>query len=116
MMEKRDNFWSERMVFGALIIGGYLLLLGTVSFFPLPTRAENLVAQGLGALGGALGVIVAAIWKTDKTDRAQTEALTTLAAQGASSATVNVIPPGPGAPMADATISGGATVDPVGRE
>lgn len=115
-MEKRDNFWSERMVFGALIIGGYLLLLGTVSFFPLPTRAENLVAQGLGALGGALGVIVAAIWKTDKTDRAQTEALTTLAAQGATGGTLNVIAPGQGAPPADATLQAGGGPDPVGRD
>lgn len=67
-MNKTD--WiSERMVFGFMIVGGYLGCMMVLTFVSIPKDNLNLISQGVGAFGAALGVIVASIWKTDKTER-----------------------------------------------
>lgn len=67
-MNKTD--WiSERMVFGFMIVGGYLGCMIILTWVPVPKENSQLISQGVGALGTAVGVIVAAIWKTDKTER-----------------------------------------------
>lgn len=78
------NWLSERMVFGLLIIGGYLGCMGALTMFHLPAANLNLISQGVGALGTAVGVIVAAIWKTDKSDRQNADTVSTLASVVAS--------------------------------
>ena len=54
----------ERVGFGIIILGGYILAMGTLAFFPIPQENLQLFSQGIGALGTAVGVIVAAIWKS----------------------------------------------------
>lgn len=74
----RHDWLSERMVFGLLIIAGYVFLMGALVFMKVPSESENLLSQGVGALGTAVGVIVAAIWKTDRTERQNAETLNNL--------------------------------------
>jgi len=54
---------SDKKLFGIVILGGYVLSLGTLAFIPIPQDNLQLFAQGVGGLSGAVGVIVAAIWK-----------------------------------------------------
>lgn len=70
------NRFSERAFFGALIVGAFVLAMGTLAYNPLPGdttgKTGELFGQGLVALIGAIGIIVGAIWKnspTEKTDR-----------------------------------------------
>lgn len=83
---KGADWLSERMVFGLLIIGGYLGCMAALSAFKLPAPNLNLISQGVGSLGTAVGVIVAAIWKTDKTDKQAAESIASLSATVASQA------------------------------
>lgn len=79
---KAADFFSERMIFGLLIIGGYLFCMGMlVSHEKLDPANLNLLSQGVGALGTAVGVIVAAIWKSDKMDRQVADTAAVLAAK-----------------------------------
>lgn len=86
---KAKDFLSERMVFGLLIVCGYLgcmvvLAMGGLTKDGLPPAVQNLIAQGMGTLGTAVGVIVAAIWKNDRTDRQNADTMASLAATAAS--------------------------------
>lgn len=69
------------MVFGLLIIGGYLGCMAALTAFQLPAPNLNLISQGVGALGTAVGVIVAAIWKTDKTEKQAADTAAVLASK-----------------------------------
>lgn len=77
---KMHDYPLERVGFGAIILGGYILAMGTLAFFPIPEGNLQLFAQGIGGLGAAVGIIVAAIWKTSMTERQQAQTLQTLAA------------------------------------
>lgn len=82
-MNKLD--WvSERMVFGILIISGYfgivvltmiIPLVVPLSLAPTATAAMANAKDSLLVVGPLLGVIVQAIWKADKTDKANAEAV-----------------------------------------
>lgn len=79
---KAQDWLSERMVFGLLIIGGYLGALLAVTFkTDIGDSAQNLISTGMGVLGTAIGAIVAAIWKTDKVERQAAETAAVLAAK-----------------------------------
>jgi hypothetical protein len=82
-MSFKDYLPSERIVFGVIIIGGFVSLLHEVFYAgkDLPPEMGTLLSAGLGALGTGVGIIVQSIWKTDKTAAAQSEALMTIAAQ-----------------------------------
>jgi|HubBroStandDraft_3_1064219.scaffolds.fasta_scaffold269211_2 hypothetical protein len=55
---KGADFLSERMIFGLLIIGGYLgFMTALCSNIHIPSANLNLISQGVGALGTAVGVI-----------------------------------------------------------
>lgn len=83
---KLSDFLSERMVFGLLLIIGFIVLLHEMIYESATLRPEiiSIVSGGIGALAAAVGIIVQAIWKTDKTDKANAAALTTLANVAAS--------------------------------
>ena len=73
-MQKTD-WLSERVLFGLLIIGGYLVVL--LSFLGIlvhyGTKMDPIalatLSAALGALSTNMGSIVQAIWKSDKVDR-----------------------------------------------
>jgi hypothetical protein len=73
------DFSLERVGFGLLLLGGYILAMGTLAFYPIPQGNLQLFAQGIGTLGTAVGVIVAAIWKSSQTDKQNSDTLKTLA-------------------------------------
>lgn len=110
---KWGDFLSERMVFGLLIIGGYLGALGAITFVRVDPTTQSILSTGMGVLGTAIGAIVAAIWKTDKTDRQVAATAAVLAAkapdQSGANVTINATPPatvevGTPAPKADPAI------------
>lgn len=69
----------DRVGFGAVILGGNLLAMGTLAFVSVPENNVQLIAQCVGALNASIGVIVAATWKTSVTERQSAEAVQTLA-------------------------------------
>lgn len=112
-----SGFWSERMLFGLLIIVGYLLLLILSLVFPAivaiyvsqPKLAVVMPAieagsatlrDGLLVIGPLLGLIVQAIWKADKADKDNAASLATLST--AAAATLATSPPPPPAAAAPA--------------
>ncbi len=93
-MEKKD-WLSERILFGALIIFGYFSMVAIAVILPaavvaaLPpdrasteipviTNAVSTVKDSLLVIGPLLGVIVQAIWKSDRTDKANAETISGL--------------------------------------
>lgn len=54
---------DPRLVFGALILVGYLLALGTLSWHPVPDGNRELVSQLVGGLSTAVGMIVHSLWR-----------------------------------------------------
>lgn len=73
------DFLSERMVFGALIIIGFLLATASAAYFPIVGSSRDVVVGAVGTLGTALGMVVQAIFRTDKTDKQNAETLNQLA-------------------------------------
>lgn len=53
----------ERTIFGGLVLGGFILALGTLAFFPVPDGNRELFIQGFGALSMAVGAIINSIWR-----------------------------------------------------
>lgn len=76
-----QDLLSERMLFGMMIIAGFIVILHELIYEQALLRPEivTIVASGLGAFGAALGVIVQAIWKTDKADKQQAATMASLA-------------------------------------
>lgn len=77
------NRFSERAFFGLLIIGSFILVMGTLAHFPLPgevpgEKNAEYFGQGFVALIGAIGIIVGAIWKTSPSERTDRETINTL--------------------------------------
>jgi len=73
-----DRF-SERAFFGLLIIGSFVLAMGTLAYNAIPDgKNSELFGQGLVALIGAVGIIVGAIWKTSQGERQNQETLNEL--------------------------------------
>lgn len=97
---KPTDFLSERMVFGLLIIGGYVGALAAITFVHVEPASMNALSTGMGVLGTAIGAIVAAIWKSDKTDRtiADTAAVLAAKAPDQSGTGTGALPPAPPAP------------------
>lgn len=77
----KDNWLSERILFGLLIIGGYIALSGMSILAPLNAEARQTARDVLLVLGPILGVIANAIWKSDKVDRQTANTAAVLAAK-----------------------------------
>jgi hypothetical protein len=78
---KGQDWLSERMVFGLLIIAGYIALIGVTIVFGLRGDVLAIVTGGLGTLGAAIGIITQAIWKVDRTERQAAETAAVLASK-----------------------------------
>lgn len=91
---KASDLFSERMVFGFLLIVGFIVLLHELLQFGSALRPEvvTMVASGMGALGAAVGIIVQAIWKTDKADKQAADTAAVLAAKAPNLADNTVLP------------------------
>ena len=76
---KLSDALSERMVFGIMIVGGYLGVLFMVAQGHVDSTAQNFVSTSMGVLGTALGAIVGAIWKSDRADKDNAQAMASLA-------------------------------------
>jgi hypothetical protein len=76
----RYNDTTDRRIFGALIIGGNLLGMAILTFFKIPSENATVFGQIAGGLSASLGIVVAATWKTNATERQQAETNQTLAA------------------------------------
>lgn len=73
---------SERMIFGVIILFGfYTLAFVAVVTTGLAPEARQMARDALLVVGPLLGVIVNAIWKTDKTDRQAATTAAVLAAK-----------------------------------
>jgi hypothetical protein len=72
---------SERMVFGLAIFCGYFSLATIAVLAPINPDARQSAKDALLVVGPLLGVIVQAIWKTDKVDRVTADAVAVLAAK-----------------------------------
>lgn len=70
---------SERMVFGLIILAGWLALLAIVIFHGVDGPVRDLVIAALGALASQAGQIVQSVFKTDRVDRQNAEATADLA-------------------------------------
>lgn len=96
---KLGDFLSERILFGLLIIGGYLALIAWALNLHLDQGQLTIASTGLGVLGTAIGAIVAAIWRTDRADKQNASTMATLAntvaAQSPNPQPPAPIPPGP---------------------
>lgn len=60
---------TDKLLLGSALIGGFLLQLGTLAFFPIPEGNRELFAQGIGTLNTAVGAIVLSLWKSDRANR-----------------------------------------------
>lgn len=74
------NRFSERAFFGLLIIGSFILVMGTLAHIPLPgevagEKNAEYFGQGFVALIGAIGIIVGAIWKNSPNENRNSETL-----------------------------------------
>lgn len=80
---KSLDWLSERMVFGLLIIVGLIALLFelVITGPNLPPEIVTLAAGGIGALSASVGIIVQAIWKTDKTEKQAADTAAVLASK-----------------------------------
>lgn len=58
---------SDRKLFGVMIVGAYVLCLGTLAFIEIPKGNSEYFGQLMMGLVGAVGVIVGAIWKSGNT-------------------------------------------------
>lgn len=56
---------TDKLLLGSALVGGFLLQLGTLAFFPIPEGNRELFAQGIGTLNTAVGAIVLSLWKSD---------------------------------------------------
>ena len=77
------NRFNERAFFGLLIIGSFILVMGTLAHYPLPgevpgEKNAEYFGQGFVALIGAIGIIVGAIWKTSPTERSDRDTINKL--------------------------------------
>ncbi len=107
-MNNLKDWVSERILFGLLIIVGYFSIVAITFMAPLLAAflipvsqlpaVENAVSaavqnakDALLVIGPLLGMIVQAIWKTDKADKQNAESLGTLAT--AAAATLSASPP-----------------------
>lgn len=105
-----EGWWSERIVFGLLIIVGYLLLVVLTLIVPVVvasnvpadklvavmaavTNSIGIVKDSLLVIGPLLGVIVNSIWKADRADKQNAQALATLATAAVASAPAAPEPP-----------------------
>lgn len=79
---------SERMLFGFLVIIGFILILHELIYEIANLRPEiiSIVASGVGALATSVGIIVQAIWKTDKSEKQAAATLASLASTVAAQA------------------------------
>lgn len=84
----KGDWLSERILFGLLVIAGYLgIVIGTMVIPLLAPKASLPAVQAsmgnakdaLLVIGPLLGVIVNAIWKSDKTDKQTADTVNTLA-------------------------------------
>lgn len=80
---KPADWLSERMIFGVLIILGFIIILHEMIYEQAALRPEivSIVAGGIGALAAAVGIIVQAIWKTDRVDKQAADTAAVLAAK-----------------------------------
>lgn len=76
---KIGDWMSERILFGSLIILGYLIVCIVGSVAPLNTAGESVVHDAMLGLGPIVGLIAAAIWKSDKTDKQNAQTAATIA-------------------------------------
>lgn len=99
-MSKHD-WLSERILFGFMLIGGYFGLAGlciwAIPQGPDGDETRQLLRDILLTIGPLLGMIVQAIWKSDKTDRQAANTAAILADKapnlsGAASMTVSPTP------------------------
>lgn len=98
-MRVRD-FFSERILFGALVIGGYyvLVILGVhAAKGSLSPEAMSIIHDAMLTAGPLVGIIVNAIWKSDKTDKDQASTIASLA-NTVAAANTPLSPPSPQTP------------------
>lgn len=71
----RDRFWTERMVMGVLLIGGFILTGNVVLILLAMGKSipETTGATILSGFTAAIGVIVGATFRNDRTDRISAE-------------------------------------------
>jgi hypothetical protein len=93
---------SERMIFGFLIIVGFIAIVHEFIYRHDALKPEivTIIASAIGTLGAAIGIIVQAIWRTDRTDKQQAQTTATLAntlasAVASQSPSPPTIPPNP---------------------
>lgn len=94
---KPTDFLSERMVFGLLIIIGFFGVGIVATMGPLAAEARQTAKDVLLVVGPLLGVIVNAIWRTDKAERQAADTAAVLAAKApdlSAAAPAAVIVPG----------------------
>lgn len=82
---------SERILFGMLIIVGFIVILHEMIYEQATLRPEivSIVAGGIGALAAAVGIIVQAIWKTSPEDKQAANTAAVLAAKAPDLSTGN---------------------------
>jgi hypothetical protein len=77
-----SDWLSERVLFGLLIIGGFLAvaIMGMVMKLDPTASADQLTfgKEALDVFGPIAGMIAAAIWKTDRTDKQNAQTLSNL--------------------------------------
>lgn len=69
---------SDKKLFGIMLVGAYVLCLGTLAFVEIPKGNSEYFGQLMIGLVGAIGVIVGAVWKTSQVEDKTTTTLQTL--------------------------------------
>lgn len=78
---KGQDWLSERVLFGSLVILGYLgsvIAISAVSKLQGPGLAHDTVVAAIGTLGTAVGAVIQAVFRTDKADKQNAEAMKNL--------------------------------------
>lgn len=84
---------DARLAIGALFIVGYYASIWIVGFKPMPVENVALIKDAMLQLGPPVGVIVGALFRSDRNDEKRTE--NTKAAFDAIAATANNVPTAP---------------------
>lgn len=56
---------SDKKLFGLMIVGAYILSMGTLAYVPIPEQNSEYFGQLMMGLVSSVGIIVGAVWKNN---------------------------------------------------
>jgi hypothetical protein len=97
----------ERLALGAVIVGGYVLSMGTLIATAVPGENRELMAQMVGGLTLALGGVVGSVFRSNASEDQKNNTINTLATAAAAPVTATTTTEITNGPDAGSDTTGG---------